>query len=93
MFKKNPNQYFYRHNEPGEEQWLHDWSAQEQELFLEIVRQHGCGDKVNYEKHMCTIVLKCLVHSGGCLLPISRTGKTINPFTLTLFNPIRYSAA
>ncbi|KAG0903103.1 hypothetical protein G6F59_006784 [Rhizopus arrhizus] len=45
MFKKNPNQYFYRHNEPGEEQWLHDWSAQEQELFLEIVRQHGCGDK------------------------------------------------
>ncbi|KAG1474648.1 hypothetical protein G6F56_000229 [Rhizopus delemar] len=45
MFKKNPNQYFYRLNEPGEEQWLHDWSEEEKVLFLDIVRQHGCGDK------------------------------------------------
>ncbi|KAI9279150.1 hypothetical protein BY458DRAFT_503309, partial [Sporodiniella umbellata] len=45
MFKKNPNQYFYRLNEPGEEQWLHDWSEEEKLLFLDIVKQHGCGDK------------------------------------------------
>lgn len=36
MFKKNPNQYFYRHNEPGEEQWVHDWSNEERELFLQV---------------------------------------------------------
>ncbi|KAI9470488.1 MAG: hypothetical protein EXX96DRAFT_653618 [Benjaminiella poitrasii] len=45
MFKKNPNQYFYRHNEPGEEQWVHDWSEEEKELFLKTAREHGCGDK------------------------------------------------
>ncbi|PHZ09020.1 uncharacterized protein RHIMIDRAFT_241225 [Rhizopus microsporus ATCC 52813] len=45
MFKKNPNQYFYRHNEPGEEQWLHDWSDEEKSLFLKIANEHGCGDK------------------------------------------------
>ncbi|ORE12612.1 hypothetical protein BCV71DRAFT_246801 [Rhizopus microsporus] len=45
MFKKNPNQYFYRHNEPGEEQWLHDWSDEEKSLFLKIASEHGCGDK------------------------------------------------
>lgn len=45
MFKKNPNQYFYRHNEPGEEQWTHDWSDEERDLFLEVAREHGCGDK------------------------------------------------
>ena len=36
MFKKNPNQYFYRHNEPGEEQWVHDWSEEEKQLFLKV---------------------------------------------------------
>ncbi|KAI8885184.1 hypothetical protein K501DRAFT_246609 [Backusella circina FSU 941] len=45
MFKKNPNQYFYRHNEPGEEQWVTDWSQDERELFLKVARDHGCGDK------------------------------------------------
>lgn len=38
MFKKNPNQYFYRHNEPGEEQWVHDWSEEEKNLFLKVKR-------------------------------------------------------
>ncbi|KAG2192192.1 hypothetical protein INT47_005857, partial [Mucor saturninus] len=45
MFKKNPNQYFYRHNEPGEEQWVHDWSEEEKNLFLKVSKDHGCGDK------------------------------------------------
>lgn len=39
MFKKNPNQYFYRHNEPGEEQWVHDWSDEERNLFIEVKAQ------------------------------------------------------
>ncbi|KAG0239311.1 hypothetical protein BGW41_007796 [Actinomortierella wolfii] len=45
MFKKNPNAYFYRHNEPGEDQWTGDWTPEERELFLEVARQYGCGDK------------------------------------------------
>ncbi|KAI8968047.1 hypothetical protein BDF20DRAFT_898539 [Mycotypha africana] len=45
MFKKNPNQYFYRLNEPGEVQWFHDWSEEEKALFIEVAKEHGCGDK------------------------------------------------
>ncbi|KAI9323139.1 hypothetical protein BX666DRAFT_1883655 [Dichotomocladium elegans] len=45
MFKKNPNMYFYRHNEPGVEQWTGDWTEEEKSIFLEVARKHGCGDK------------------------------------------------
>ncbi|KAI8096639.1 uncharacterized protein BX664DRAFT_324516 [Halteromyces radiatus] len=45
MFKKNPNMYFYRHNEPGVEQWTGDWTEEEKDLFMKIAREHGCGDK------------------------------------------------
>ncbi|KAG0360684.1 hypothetical protein BG005_010150 [Podila minutissima] len=45
MFKKNPNAYFYRHNEPGQEQWTGDWTLEEREIFLQVAREHGCGDK------------------------------------------------
>ncbi|KAK3841762.1 MAG: hypothetical protein J3R72DRAFT_152252 [Linnemannia gamsii] len=45
LFKKNPNAFFYRHNEPGQEQWTGDWTADEQEIFLTVAAKHGCGDK------------------------------------------------
>ncbi|KAK3815022.1 MAG: hypothetical protein J3Q66DRAFT_314177 [Benniella sp.] len=45
LFKKNPNAYFYRHNEPGQAQWTGDWTPEEGELFLEVAREFGCGDK------------------------------------------------
>ncbi|KAI8335844.1 hypothetical protein BC941DRAFT_429558 [Chlamydoabsidia padenii] len=45
MFKKNPNMYFYRHNEPGVEQWTGDWTEEEKDLFIKIARENGCGDK------------------------------------------------
>ncbi|KAG9069669.1 hypothetical protein KI688_008991 [Linnemannia hyalina] len=45
LFKKNPNAFFYRHNEPGQEQWTGDWTAEEQEIFLKVAAEHGCGDK------------------------------------------------
>ncbi|CAO3587663.1 unnamed protein product [Absidia cylindrospora] len=45
MFKKNPNMYFYRHNEPGVEQWTGDWTDEEKELFMTVTRKYGCGDK------------------------------------------------
>ncbi|KAF8928616.1 hypothetical protein EDD21DRAFT_407726 [Dissophora ornata] len=45
MFKKNPNAFFYRHNEPGQEQWTGDWTKEEGVLFLKVASEHGCGDK------------------------------------------------
>ncbi|KAF9909651.1 hypothetical protein EC991_008309 [Linnemannia zychae] len=45
LFKKNPNAFFYRHNEPGQEQWTGDWTTEEQEIFLKVAAEHGCGDK------------------------------------------------
>ncbi|KAL1915104.1 uncharacterized protein VTP21DRAFT_7585 [Calcarisporiella thermophila] len=44
-FRKNPNCYFYRHTEPGVEQWMGDWTAEEKAKFLEVAGQFGCGDK------------------------------------------------
>ncbi|KAI8074126.1 hypothetical protein BC940DRAFT_290098 [Gongronella butleri] len=45
LFKKNPNTYFYRHNEPGVPQEQGDWTEEEKAKFLELARQYGCGDK------------------------------------------------
>ncbi|KAJ1649506.1 hypothetical protein IWQ61_009430 [Dispira simplex] len=45
LFLKNPNAYFYRHNEPGVDQWTGDWKQEERELFLQVAKEHGCGDK------------------------------------------------
>ena len=44
-FKKNPNQYFYRHTEPGSAQDMGDWTEEEHLLYLETVRKYGVGDK------------------------------------------------
>jgi len=43
--RKNPNAYFYRHNEPNVEQWCGDWIEEEKFLFLKIARKYGIGDK------------------------------------------------
>ena len=43
--EKNPNQYFYRHCEPGFIQNTGDWTEEEHELFLQTAKTHGCGDK------------------------------------------------
>ncbi|KAJ2872641.1 hypothetical protein GGH93_003862 [Coemansia aciculifera] len=45
LLKKNPNAYFYRHTEPGIEQWTGDWTEEERLVFLQIAKEHGCGDK------------------------------------------------
>ncbi|KAF8963047.1 hypothetical protein BGZ46_001066 [Entomortierella lignicola] len=45
MFKKNPNAFFYRHNEPGQDQWTGDWAEEEGKLFLRVAEEFGCGDK------------------------------------------------
>ncbi|KAJ1661597.1 hypothetical protein GGF38_003545 [Coemansia sp. RSA 25] len=45
LLKKNPNAFFYRHTEPGIEQWTGDWTEEERLVFLRIAKDHGCGDK------------------------------------------------
>ncbi|KAJ2813564.1 hypothetical protein H4S07_000593 [Coemansia furcata] len=45
LLKKNPNAYFYRHTEPGTEQWTGDWTEEERLVFLQIAKEYGCGDK------------------------------------------------
>ena len=45
MLHKNPNAYFYRHCEPGVEQWFGDWTDDETELFIKTAKAYGCGDK------------------------------------------------
>ncbi|PIA14112.1 hypothetical protein COEREDRAFT_35664, partial [Coemansia reversa NRRL 1564] len=45
LLKKNPNAYFYRHTEPGVEQWTGDWTEEERNIFLSVASEFGCGDK------------------------------------------------
>ncbi|KAJ2081354.1 hypothetical protein H4R24_002412 [Coemansia sp. RSA 988] len=45
LLKKNPNAYFYRHTEPGVEQWTGDWTNEERDIFLTVAKEFGCGDK------------------------------------------------
>ena len=45
MLYKNPNAYFYRHLVSGETQNSGDWSEAEIKHFVEVAKEHGCGDK------------------------------------------------
>eukprot|EP00871_Galdieria_phlegrea_P004384 jgi/Galph1/4947/GphlegSOOS_G3610.1 len=45
MMFKNPNAYFYRHTYPGEEQRQGEWDEKEIELFVQIAKTYGSGDK------------------------------------------------
>ncbi|KAJ1853213.1 hypothetical protein LPJ73_002690 [Coemansia sp. RSA 2703] len=45
LLKKNPNSYFYRHTEPGVEQWTGEWTEEETQVFLRVAKEFGCGDK------------------------------------------------
>lgn len=42
---KNPNAYFYRLTEPGEARAFGDWTESEIQLFVEVAKKFGCGDK------------------------------------------------
>ncbi|KAI9591703.1 hypothetical protein BDF19DRAFT_407822 [Syncephalis fuscata] len=78
LFKKNPNAYFYRHNEPGEEQWTGDWSKEEEDLFVEVAKTYGCGDKwglfASYIPHR--VGYQCSNHYRQVILP---SGRIIDP--------------
>jgi hypothetical protein len=42
---KNPNGFFYRHCEPGEEQLAGGWTEEEVSAFVAVAEKHGAGDK------------------------------------------------
>jgi len=35
MLRKNPNAYFYRHNEPGQDTWQGEWAEEELQRFVQ----------------------------------------------------------
>ena len=43
--RENPNSFFYRHVEPGQQQAHGEWTVEELGLFLEAARRHGVGDR------------------------------------------------
>ncbi|OZJ06863.1 hypothetical protein BZG36_00214 [Bifiguratus adelaidae] len=71
LFKKNPNAYFYRHTEPGVEQWTGDWTEEEKNLFLQLAKEYGCGDKwglfASYIPHR--VGYQCSNYYRQCILP------------------------
>mgnify|MGYP001128864873 CR=1 FL=1 len=43
LLRKNPNAFFYRHTEPGVEQWSGEWTQEEIDLFLEVRKREMKG--------------------------------------------------
>ena len=43
--RANPNSFFYRHVEPGQQQAHGEWTEGELALFLRAARRHGVGDR------------------------------------------------
>ena len=44
--EKNPNQYYYRFNDPGEPQATGKWSAKDKALFLKLIHEKGVDYQV-----------------------------------------------
>lgn len=45
QLRKNPNAYFYRHVAPDQRQSQGEWTEEEHEVFLNVVRRFGAGNK------------------------------------------------
>lgn len=44
--EKNPNQYYYRFNDPGEPQATGKWNAKDKALFLKLIHEKGVDYQV-----------------------------------------------
>lgn len=44
--ERNPNQYYYRFNDPGEPQATGKWSDKDKALFLKLIKENGVDYKV-----------------------------------------------
>lgn len=71
LLKKNPNAYFYRHTEPGVEQWAGDWTEEERQTFLTVAKKYGCGDKWGlFSTHIPHRVgYQCSNYYRQCVIP------------------------
>ncbi|EME32090.1 hypothetical protein Gasu2_10750 [Galdieria sulphuraria] len=89
MIYKNPNAYFYRHTCPGEEQKYGEWSEEEVDLFVQVAKTYGSGDKWGlFASHIphrvgyqCSAAYREIVIPRGLIrdpnFRITRNGKAI----------------
>lgn len=45
--ERNPNQYYYRFNDPGEPQATGKWSPKDKALFLKLIKERGVDYQVS----------------------------------------------
>ena len=50
--EKNPNQYYYRFNDPGEPQATGKWSSKDKSLFLKLIQERGVDYQVYLNKDL-----------------------------------------
>lgn len=74
----NPNAYFYRHVAPNQHQAQGEWSQQEQDKFMEVVRKWGVGDNWGlFASHIAQRVgYQCSAFYRDVIIP---SGMVIDP--------------
>ncbi len=85
----NPNAYFYRHVAPNQRQAQGEWTQEEHEKFMAVVREWGVGDNWGlFASHICQRVgYQCsafyrdvIIPSGAVLddrFKMTRSGKAV----------------
>ena len=71
--EKNPNQYYYRFNDPGEPQATGKWSAKDKALFLKLINEKGVDYQVGAECAIHAVVGHFFdANSRTCGLPVQQ---------------------
>jgi hypothetical protein len=85
----NPNAYFYRHVAPHQRQAQGEWTQEEHNKFMEVVREWGVGDNWGlFASHICQRVgYQCSAFYRDVIIPsgaviddrfkMTRTGKAV----------------
>jgi len=85
----NPNSYFYRHVAPHQRQAQGEWTREEHDKFMEVVREWGVGDNWGlFASHICQRVgYQCSAFYRDVIIPsgaviddrfqMTRTGKAV----------------
>lgn len=78
QLRKNPNAYFYRHVAPDQQQSQGEWTEEEHEAFLNVVRQWGAGNKWGlFASHIpCRVGYQCSAYYREVIIP---SGLVIDP--------------
>ena len=59
--ERNPNQYYYRFNNPGEPQATGKWSAKDKALFLQLIKDRGVDYQVRKSEKGMSFQNKLLI--------------------------------